>query len=147
MHPSVQGLLAIGAALTLATALGLWLRRSGRRLPISHGGPGSAGRLVLGSLDLGAPLGERATLVAFSSAFCAPCRATRRVLDQVSSQVPGVTHIEIDAESHLDLVRALDVRRTPTVLVLDPLGRVVRRASGQPRPADVLAALGAAVPA
>ena len=165
MHPSVQGLLAIGAALTLATALGLWLRRSGRRLTtpikgpingpikgsirgaISHGGPGSAGRLVLGSLDLGAPLGERATLVAFSSAFCAPCRATRRVLDQVSSQVPGVTHIEIDAESHLDLVRALDVRRTPTVLVLDPLGRVVRRASGQPRPADVLAALGAAVPA
>jgi len=141
LHLSVQGLLAIAAALALATALGLWLRRSGRRLTTPVGGP------VLGSQDLGAPLGERATLVAFSSAFCQPCRATRRVLDHVCSQVSGVTHIEIDAESHLDLVRRLDVRRTPTVLVLDPHGRVVRRASGQPRPADVLAALGAAVPA
>jgi len=69
------------------------------------------------------------------------------VLDQVCSQVSGVTHVEIDAESHLDLVRRLDVRRTPTVLVLDADGRVVRRASGQPRLADVVAALGAVVPA
>jgi len=100
---------------------------------------------VLGPADLGHQLGERATLVAFSSAFCQPCRATRRVLDQVSAQVPGVTHVEIDAESHLELVRRLDVRRTPTVLVLDAAGRVVRRASGQPRQADVVAALGEAV--
>jgi thiol-disulfide isomerase/thioredoxin len=67
------------------------------------------------------------------------------VLDQVSREVDGVRHVEIDAESHLDLVRRLDVRRTPTVLVLDAAGRVVRRASGQPRPVDVVAALGAAV--
>ncbi len=137
----MQGPLAIGAALVLASALGMWLRRSGRRLSRPAAGP------VLGPRDLGGALGERATLVAFSSAFCQPCRATRRVLDQVSAQVPGVAHIEIDAESHLELVRRLDVRRTPTVLVLDPEGRIVRRASGQPRPADVLAALGAAVPA
>lgn len=142
--PPVQGLLAIGAALVLATALGLWLRRSGRRLTSPASGPTG---VVLGPRDLGAPLGERATLVAFSSAFCQPCRATRRVLEQVSAQVPGVAHVEIDAESHLELVRRLDVRRTPTVLVLDPDGRVVRRASGQPRPADVLAALGVVVPA
>ena len=65
----------------------------------------------------------------------------------MSSQVEGVRHVEIDAESHLDLVRRLDVRRTPTVLVLDPAGRIVRRASGQPRTVDVVAALGAAVDA
>ena len=144
LHLSVEGLLAIAAALVVATALGLWLRRSGRRL--TRPAPRATGR-VLGPGDLGAPLGERATLVAFSSAFCQPCRATRRVLDQVCSQVSGVTHVEIDAESHLDLVRRLDVRRTPTVLVLDADGRVVRRASGQPRVADVVAALGAVVPA
>ena len=142
----MQGLFAIGAALVLATALGLWLRRSGRRLA-TPSQPSRPGGSVLGPHDLGAPLGERATLVAFSSAFCAPCRATRRVLEQVSAQVPGVAHVEIDAESHLELVRLLDVRRTPTVLVLDADGRIVRRASGQPRPADVLAALGAVVPA
>lgn len=93
----------------------------------------------------GAGLGERATLVQFSSAFCAPCRATRRVLAEVAALVPGVAHVEIDAEERLDLVRRLEIVRTPTVLVLDAAGRVVRRATGQPRKADVIAALGEAV--
>ncbi|MEY9490202.1 thiol-disulfide isomerase/thioredoxin [Streptomyces calvus] len=95
--------------------------------------------------DLGVPLGERATLVQFSTAFCAPCRATRRVLGEVAALVPGVAHVEIDAEARLDLVRRLDVVKTPTVLVLDAAGRIVRRATGQPRRADVIAALGEAV--
>jgi thiol-disulfide isomerase/thioredoxin len=100
---------------------------------------------VLSPVELGGELGERATLVQFSSAFCAPCRATRRVLGEVAAMVPGVTHVEIDAEARLELVRALDVVKTPTVLVLDARGRVVRRAAGQPRRADVIAALGEAV--
>nr|WP_308405287.1 thioredoxin family protein [Streptomyces sp. B93] len=105
--------------------------------------PGGENRLQ--STELGGELGERATLVQFSSAFCAPCRATRRVLGEVAAMVPGVAHVEIDAEARLDLVRALDVRGTPTVLVLDAGGRIVRRAAGQPRKADVIAALGVAV--
>ncbi|GAA2065828.1 hypothetical protein GCM10009801_11550 [Streptomyces albiaxialis] len=95
----------------------------------------------------GGALGERATLVQFSSAFCQPCRATRRTLGEVSAMVEGVAHIEIDAEEHLALVRELDVRATPTVFVLDARGRIVRRATGQPRRADVIAALGEAVDA
>jgi len=55
-----------------------------------------------------------------------------------------VAVVEIDAESHLELVRRLDVMRTPTVFVLDPRGAVVRRASGLPRREQVLAALAAA---
>ncbi|MFE6991346.1 TlpA family protein disulfide reductase [Streptomyces pharetrae] len=99
----------------------------------------------LAEAELGAELGERATLVQFSSAFCAPCRATRRVLGEVAGMVPGVRHVEIDAEARLDLVRRLGVLRTPTMLVLDAGGRVVLRAAGQPRKADVIAALGEAV--
>jgi thiol-disulfide isomerase/thioredoxin len=140
----MAAVLAVVAALVLATALGLWLRRSGRRLART---PSAVSDAALAPGDLGGPLGERATLVQFSSAFCQPCRATRRVLDEVSSQVEGVRHVEIDAESHLELVRRLDIRRTPTVLVLDAAGRIVRRASGQPRTVDVVAALGAAVDA
>jgi thiol-disulfide isomerase/thioredoxin len=97
--------------------------------------------------ELGAELGERATMLQFSSAFCAPCRATRRTLTEVESMVDGVQHIELDAESHLELVRRLDIMRTPTVLVLDATGAIVTRASGQPRKADVIAALGLAVDA
>ena len=60
----------------------------------------------------------------------------------MATMTDGIAHVEIDAESHLDLVRRLGVRRTPTVLVLGPDGRIARRASGQPRKADVIAALG-----
>ncbi len=107
--------------------------------------PGRDSGRRLGAADIGERLGERATLVQFSSAFCQPCRATRRVLADVAAMVPGVAHVEIDAEDRLALVRELRVEKTPTVLVLDALGQVVRRAAGQPRRADVIAALGEAV--
>ena len=138
-------LLTLVVVLAAATAAAWWLKRSGRRLSAAPAAVTSASTERLAPGDIGAPLGERATLVQFSTAFCQPCRATRRVLADVSSTVPGVAHVEVDAESHLDLVRRLDVRRTPTVLVLDAEGRIVRRASGQPRPVDVVAALGAAI--
>lgn len=96
---------------------------------------------VLAAAGVDVPLGERATLVQFSSAFCAPCRATRRVLDDVARIVPGVTHVEVDAEHHLDAVRALGVLRTPTTLVLGPDGHELTRAAGLPARDQVLAAL------
>lgn len=86
-------------------------------------------------------LGARATLLQFSSAFCAPCRATRRVLADVADLVPGVTHIEVDAEQHLDLVRRLGIVRTPTTLILGQHGQEVARAAGAPRKEEVLTGL------
>ncbi len=83
-------------------------------------------------------LGERFTLLQFSSAFCAPCRATRRVLGEVAGVVPGVRHLEIDAEHHLELVRRLGVLRTPTTMVLDPSGAEIARAAGAPTKQQVL---------
>lgn len=147
------GLIALVTALAVAVVLGLaWQRANGRirgvRGSAPAGTPGVAGGAaagtgpVLTSVELGLPLGQRATLVQFSTAFCAPCRATRRILAEVAGMVDGVEHVEIDAESHLDLVRRLDIRRTPTVLVVGPDGRIARRASGQPRKADVIAAVG-----
>ncbi|WTY62685.1 thioredoxin family protein [Streptomyces sp. NBC_01410] len=118
-----------------------WQQRGGGRLKVRGR---DAGRR-LGADELGAELGERATLVQFSSAFCQPCRATRRTLAEVTGMVDGVTHVEIDAEERLALVRDLGILTTPTVLVLDADGRIVARASGQPRRADVIAALGQAV--
>jgi len=84
----------------------------------------------------------RATLLQFSSAFCAPCRAVRRVSSEVAGMLPGVRHVEVDAESHLDAVRALGIWRTPTLLVLDADGRVTRRATGVPTKPHLIAALG-----
>jgi len=128
--------------LAVATVFGLvWRRRDGRL----RGGT-RPDRLRPADLGPDSEFGERATLVQFSTAFCAPCRATRRILGEIADTVDGVAHIEIDAEAELDLVRRLNILRTPTVLVLDSGGRIVRRASGRPRKADVIAALGAAIP-
>jgi thiol-disulfide isomerase/thioredoxin len=138
---SVTGLLLLVGVLALSTAAGLVHRaRNGQVRAVDERRSLHA---VLG--ELGTEPGERATLVQFSSAFCAPCRATRRVLGEVAELVPGVVHVEVDAEQHLDLVRRLDVRKTPTTLVLDHRAVEVKRASGQPRKADVLAALGHAL--
>ncbi len=86
-------------------------------------------------------LGERATLLQFSSAFCAPCRTTRVVLADVAAHEPGVRHLEVDAEQHLDVVRRLGVMRTPTTLVLDHAGRELGRAAGAPSRDQVLRSL------
>jgi thiol-disulfide isomerase/thioredoxin len=107
----------------------------------------SPGPEVLTAEDLGGPLGQQATLVQFSTAFCAPCLPTRQLLTQVADMVDGVRHVDIDAAERLDLVRRLRISSTPTVLVLDQRGAIVKRASGVPRKADVIAALGTAVTA
>jgi thiol-disulfide isomerase/thioredoxin len=104
-------------------------------------GAGESGGAVLTERQIGAGLGSRATLVQFSSAFCQPCRAARVVLADVAAKSEGVAHVEIDAESHLELVREVGILRTPTTLILDSTGRIAGRAAGVPRRAQVLAAL------
>lgn len=137
----MKGLLVVVVVVALAAAFGLYRRATdGRLRPTSSVIDTSVERLA--AADVGAELGSRATLVQFSTAFCAPCRATRVTLDEIAQMLPGVRHIEVDAEANLELVRRLDVRRTPTVLVLDGTGNVRTRAAGAPRKADVIAALG-----
>ena len=141
------GLIALVAALAVASALGLVLRRRAGRFRAGRARPGGAGPRadMLTEADLGGPLGEQATLVQFSTAFCAPCRPTRQILGQVAGMVDGVSHVEVDAAERLDLARRLRINSTPTVLVLGPDGAVAKRAVGVPRKADVIAALGAVI--
>jgi thiol-disulfide isomerase/thioredoxin len=135
-------LLTVVIVLAIATAIGVVYRRRSGVLRVQPDPVGKLRDRPLSADDIGAPLGSTATLVHFSSAFCQPCRATRVVLGRVAGMVDGVAHVEVDAEVNLELVRRLEIRRTPTVLVLGPDGEIVRRASGQPRLADVVAVLG-----
>jgi thiol-disulfide isomerase/thioredoxin len=154
------------AAVVLALAVGLWRAATDGRFRGTHvvrgvaptgrpdGSPESSSDVVEAPAEpvetppgaevvaeVGATLGERATLLQFSSAFCAPCRATRRILADVAEVVPGVAHVEVDAEHHLEAVRRLGVLRTPTTIVLAADGTEVTRAAGAPRKEQVLAAL------
>ena len=138
----MAGIVALLAALVL-TGIAAWAVKAKNGRFTDR--PPSPDAEVLTAGDIGVELGERATLVQFSSAFCSPCRATRVLLTDIAAKVDGVTTVDIDAEKHLDMVRRLGIMRTPTVLVLDREGVVSTRASGLPRREQVLAALGQAV--
>jgi thiol-disulfide isomerase/thioredoxin len=135
----LAGLLTALGVLAVATVAGLWWRRrDGRVRPVTAGPSDLDG--------LGVVAGTPVTLLQFSSAFCAPCRATRQVCARVARLLPGVRHVEVDAEDHLDAVRRLEIWRTPTVLVVDATGTVVHRASGVPTAAQVIAAIAPLLP-
>ncbi|SOD94382.1 thioredoxin family protein [Blastococcus haudaquaticus] len=79
------------------------------------------------------------TVVQFSTAFCGPCRATKARLHQLQATRPGLAVVQVDAESHLEEVRELDVRLTPTLFYLDRDGQLIGRSSGAPRPEELTA--------
>lgn len=125
----------------MATAAGLVRRRRDGRFRGAARQRADASRLT--EEDLGGPLGPRATLVQFSSAFCAPCRVARQLLANAAA-AQGVSHVEIDVAARFDLVQRLAITRTPTVVVLGPDGQVIQRATGVPGPADIEAAIAVA---
>ncbi len=86
------------------------------------------------------PTAADLTVVQFSTAFCGPCRTTKARLEHLRSTRPRLAYVHVDAESHLDEVRELDVRRTPTLFYVGRDGALIARSSGAPR-ADELTAL------
>jgi len=88
--------------------------------------------------DINQSLGAQATFVQFSSAFCQPCRATKVLLSHIALSTPGIDHVEIDAESHLELVRKFHIARTPTTLIVDSSGRILSKAVGLPKKQEVI---------
>ena len=125
--------------LALASAYGFWWKRRQGAIRSNKAIPGHR----LNAAVLGQPLGSRATMVQFSSAFCTPCRATHALLSQMVTSMDDVKHVQIDAESHLELVRELDIRSTPTTIFINKDGIEVGRAAGTPKRDQVLAALAA----
>jgi thiol-disulfide isomerase/thioredoxin len=129
-------LLTVLALVAIATVLGLaWKSRTGRLRAAD-------GNTRLSATDVGAErLGSRATLLQFSTEFCAQCPGTARVLHGIAAGHDGVDHLDVDLTVRPELARRFDVLQTPTTLLLDGRGRVRGRISGAARPADVRTAL------
>ena len=134
----MQNYLPILLIFALATTYGLWYQSSRGRIKEKK-----SARPALSTRDVGEEFGSRATFVQFSSAFCTPCRATRALLTDITADLSDVKYIDIDAEKNLELVRKLDIRSTPTTLILNGAGQEIGRAVGAPKPAEILATLGA----
>jgi len=135
----VKTFIPLAIVLVLATGFGFWYKRTRGefRKKKTVNGPKLTAAIV------GTELGARATMVQFSSAFCTPCRATKVLLEDMVKTMTDVRYAHVDAESHLELVRKLDIRSTPTTLFLNHAGVEVGRAMGTPKRAQVHAALSA----
>ena len=132
----MRSLPLIVIVLSLATAYGIWDKKRSGKINVK-----ADDRHSVSESEIGNSLGEHATILQFSSAFCTPCRATRSTLSSVVSHYPKIKHVEVDAESHLDLVRRLDIRQTPTTLFLNAQGKEIARAVGAPKRDQVVTAL------
>jgi thiol-disulfide isomerase/thioredoxin len=133
--------LAVALALTAGAAWWQRMRNGAVRVPVAGedgGVEGHGPQQVLARLGV-RPEDADLTVVQFSTAFCGPCRATRARLQQLQATRPGLGYVHVDAESHLDEVRELDVRRTPTLFYLDRQGTLLGRSSGAPRPEELTA--------
>jgi len=53
----------------------------------------------------------------FSAAWCGPCRALSPVFDQVKQEISGVNYIDIDVDTHPELVQAYSVTGVPMVVI------------------------------
>ncbi|MBB2966879.1 TlpA family protein disulfide reductase [Leifsonia aquatica] len=135
----MNGIAALGVLLALvavATAAGLvWRATTGRARSARR-------EQTVRAEEVGAAaFGERATLLQFTTEFCALCPATARVLDATARSEPGVAHVEVDLTTRPDLAHRFAVLQTPTTLVLDGAGSIRARIGGAARPADVRATL------
>ena len=132
----MRSLLLVVFVLSLATAYGIWDKKRSGKINVK-----ADDRHSVSESEIGNSLGEHATILQFSSAFCTPCRATRSTLSSVVSHYPKIRHVEVDAESNLELVRRLDIRQTPTTLFLNAEGKEIARAVGAPKRDQVVSAL------
>jgi thiol-disulfide isomerase/thioredoxin len=130
----IGALLAAVALIGATTAIGFWLRsRDGRIISAPAASAHTPGDVVrpadVGSADR---FGEQATLLQFSTEFCARCPQTRVVLGALALEHDGVRHLDVDLTHRPDIARRFSVLQTPTTLLLDAHGVVRARIGGAP---------------
>lgn len=127
MSPPVA-VAVIAVLLVLATALGVLQRSRAGRLR-----QGSGETISIADLGSAEALGERATLVQFSTPTCAQCPGTARLLRGIAAEHDGVVHLEVDLTRHPEVADRFGVLQTPTTLLVDGAHHVRARIGGAPR--------------
>jgi len=124
---------AVLVALVVAATVGglLWRRTTGRVRTARQ-------TRIVTAAEVGATsFGSAATLLQFSTEFCAPCTATARILSGIADERPGVAHVDVDLTHRPDLASRFGVLQTPTTLVLDTSGAIRARIGGAARADEV----------
>lgn len=135
MDPVVLRALLVVAGLVVLVLVGRWWqRRDGDLQATSDVAVIDDHHLDALGLDLD---GADAGAVLIGSPTCAPCDSVKKVLGELEDERDGFRWVYADAADHLALTSEHRVLRVPTVLVVEPTGRILARTSGVPR-ADAL---------
>ncbi|MGB4779448.1 TlpA family protein disulfide reductase [Microbacterium sp.] len=89
-----------------------------------------------------AALGERATLLQFSTEKSTRCPAVHRTLGAIAADHDGVVHLDVDLTHRPDIAKHFHVLQTPTTLILDRDGVIQTRFGGTPSRSAVELELG-----
>ena len=126
----------LAGLVAVATAAGLLWRAGRGRVRRTDG----TTRIAAGDVDAPA-FGASATLLQFSTEFCAPCRSSARVLDGLARTTEGAVHVDVDLTDRPELARRYNILQTPTTFILDRSGTVRARIAGAVRPDQLRSAL------
>ena len=137
--PLDQRILALAGLVLLASIVGVLLvaksgvaRRvkNGKQIQLSNLGATKNGKPVV-------KLGEKVTMLQFSSDFCSSCKQTSVLLANIEKANEGLLHIDLDIADRLDLAKTFNILTTPTTLILNSKGSVVSRIVGAPKLATI----------
>jgi thioredoxin-related protein len=87
-------------------------------------------RVKIAESEFGGKYGSRLTILQFSTTFCAECRTAKAIVKDIVRDINDISYVEVDVESHLDLVRRVNIRSTPTTIFVDSKGFEIARAKG-----------------
>ncbi len=129
-------LILLAAVVALATGAAVWLRRYVGNAEI----PTRFDRRDVDVREAG-PL-----LVEFTSPYCHECQRARPLLEAASAEHDASLAV-IDARERPDLASKYSIRTTPTILVVDPSGKVTSGWLAKPPKHDLNTALQSAASA
>lgn len=133
----VDAALVLTALLAATVAVGLFLRWTQNRPRRT------SSEEIVEPRRLGAQaLGERATLLQFSTQMCARCPGVHRVLGSIADAHDGVMHLDVDLTDRPDIAKHFHVLQTPTTLILDRNGVIQTRFGGTPNRSAIELELG-----
>jgi thiol-disulfide isomerase/thioredoxin len=137
--PLDQRIIFLAGLVLIASFVGVLLvAKSGLARKVSKGE--QVNLSDLGALKNGKPvvkLGEKLTLLQFSSDFCSSCKQTSVLLESIEKAHEGLLHIDLDLAERLDLAKTFNILTTPTTLILNSKGSVVSRIVGAPQLATI----------
>lgn len=128
---TIRLLVSLGVLTTSLTAAWLLGKGLSGRLGPARPGQGVAPELLPEAAR------HRWAVLGFTSSLCGACQRTPAIANTAFPHPDDPPFVEIDVSEHPQLTKALGVRSTPTVVLLDPSGTVVFAHAGNPEPDDL----------